>query len=76
MEGATTIRRGNVMRLRSTIVSRLELTNAPFSHISYAGVTFDHVAITPGAFDPKLNFRYTKERRKTVSLSPSIISVS
>jgi hypothetical protein len=39
-------------------------------------VTFDHVAITPGAFDPKLNFRYTKERRKTVSLSPSIISVS
>ena len=25
-------------------------------HVTFSGVTFDHVAITPGAFDPKLNF--------------------
>jgi hypothetical protein len=25
-------------------------------HVTFSGVTFDHVAITPGAFEPKLNF--------------------
>ena len=29
-------------------------TNDP--HITFSGVTFDHVAIIPGAFDSKLNF--------------------